>query len=145
MAGYHDIVAYKGSAFRYHFKLLGENEVPVNLIASEANFKIKKTPLGDDVLMDFGTSGVTVNYLGLSGGTLTSLSAFSPSMTGGITLNATYLGTSGDTGGIFVLAPSSIMENVPVGNWVYGLSVKIEGNDENLVRGRFSVEWNATK
>ena len=145
MAGYHDITAYKGSVFRYHFKLMDENQVPIDLITSEANFKVKKTPLGDDVLLDFSTSGVTVNYFGLSGGTLAFLSLFSPSMTGGITLNATYLGTSGDTGGIFVLAPSGIMENVSVGNWVYGLSITIEGNDEHLVRGRFSVDWNATK
>jgi len=143
MSAYYDIVTYKGSAFRHHFKLIDENEIPVNFISSTAKLKVRKSPLGDDVVMDFSVSGVTVNYYGLSGATLTALSLFSPAMTGGITLNASYLGISGDTGGIFVLAPSDIMKNAPVGNWVYTLSTSISGNDENLVQGRFTIDWNA--
>lgn len=143
MAGYHDIVTYKGSAFRYHFKLIEDNNLPIDLTNTKAKLRVKKSPLENDFLMDFSISGVTVNYFGISGGTLSSLSEFSPALTGGLTLNTSYLGSSGETGGIFVVAPSSIMENVSIGNWVYTLSVSISGNEENLVRGRFSVDWNA--
>lgn len=140
MAGYHDIVAYKGSAFRYHFKLMDENETPVNLNGLPVKMQVKKSPLGSDIVLNFTASGVTLNYVGLTGVTYTSFSS-----TGGIDLNTSYLGISGDTGGMYVYAPSSIMDNAPIGNWLYSLVVKISGDDENLVQGRFIIDWNAAK
>jgi hypothetical protein len=139
MAGYHDIVAYKGSAFRYHFKLMDENESAVNLNGLPAKMQVRKSPLGSDVVLDFSTSGVTVNYFGLTGLTYTNFSA-----TGGIDVNTSYLGISGDTGGMYVYAPSAIMNDAPVGNWTYSLVATISGDDENLVQGRFIIDWNAT-
>lgn len=124
---------------------MDENEIPVDLSNTTAKFRVKKSPLANDVLMDFSISGMTLNYFGLSGATLTEISIFSPAMTGGITLNRSYLGNSSETGGIFIIAPSDIMQNTPVGNWIYSLNIKIAGNDENLVQGKFSVEWNANQ
>lgn len=139
MAGYHDIIAYKGSAFRYHFKLTEENESAVNLNGVPAKMQVKKSPLGSDVILDFTLSGVTVNYVGLTGLTHTDFSS-----TGGIDVNTSYLGISGDTGGIYVYAPSDIMKNAPIGSWTYSLAVTISGDNEDLVQGRFTVDWNAT-
>lgn len=138
MAGYHDIIAYKGSAFRHHFKLLDENGNGINLTSSSAKMQIRRSPLDEDVLLDFGLNGVTLNYFGLTGSTLSNFSA-----TGGIDLNTSYLGVTGDTGGIYVYAPSVVMDNTPVGNWMYSLVLTISGDDENLVQGRFIVDWNA--
>jgi hypothetical protein len=139
MAGYHDIVAYKGSAFRYHFKLMDENDSPVNLIGVPVKMQVKKSPLGSDVILDFTVSGVTVNYSGLTGVTYSEFSA-----TGGIDVNTSYVGISGDTGGMYVYAPSGIMDEAPIGNWTYSLSATISGDAENLVQGRFIIDWNAT-
>lgn len=138
MAGYHDIIAYKGSAFRYHFKLLDENGNGINLSTSMPKMQVRKSPLGADILLDFGLNGVTLNYFGSTGNTLSNFSA-----TGGIDLNTSYLGATGDTGGIYVYAPSVIMDNAPVGNWLYSLAVTISGDDEDLVQGRFIIDWNA--
>jgi hypothetical protein len=138
MAGYHDIIAYKGSAFRYHFKLLDESGNGVNLASSTAKMQVRRSPLDEDVLLDFGLNGVTLNYFGSTGSTLSNFSA-----TGGIDLNFSYLGVSGETGGMYVYAPSSVMDAAPVGNWMYSLALTISGDDENLVQGRFAIDWNA--
>lgn len=138
MAGYHDIISYKGSAFRYHFKLMDENEIPVNLNSAAAKMQVKKSPVGSDIILDFTLSGVTLNHIGATGLIFTEFSA-----TGGIDVNTSYLGISGDTGGIYVYAPSDIMENAPIGNWTYSLMTTISGDNENLVQGRFIIDWNA--
>jgi len=119
MSAYHDITTNKGSAFYYHFKLTDQNNNPLNLATSNTKLSIKKSPLGNDTILDFSLSGVTVSYYGPTGQTF---SLFSP--TGGIDVNASYLGISGDTGGIYVFAPAEIMEKAEIGNWVYSMNIQ---------------------
>lgn len=139
MAAYYDIITNKGSAFRHHFKLSDQDDNAIDLESSNPKMQIRKSPLGDDIVLDFSTSGVTVNYYGLTGQTFSEFS-----LIGGIDTNTSYLGIGGDTGGLYVYAPANIMQNAEIGNWVYSLSCTISGDQEDLIQGRFMVEWNAT-
>ena len=68
---------------------------------------------------------------------------------GGIRLNATYTGgfsagMSGSTGGIYIVADPSTMDNVPVGDHQYDLEI-IQGNTiVRLVEGTFVCKSNIT-
>jgi hypothetical protein len=139
MAAYYDITTNKGSAFRHHFKLMSEGNTGIDLGSSNPKMQVRKSPLGNDIVLDFTTAGVTVNYYGLTGQTFSQFS-----FTGGIDTNTSYLGISGDTGGLYVYAPANIMQNAEIGNWTYSLSCTISGDQEDLIQGRFAVEWNAT-
>lgn len=137
MAGYHDITAYKGSAFRYHFKL--EDETGVGISMTSAKMQVRRSKDTDELVLDFSTSGVSVFYNGPTGLTFSSFSTV-----GGISMNYYFSGATGETGGILVMAPSSIMGNAPNGNWVYDVLSTISGQDERIIQGRFICEQRVT-
>lgn len=138
MAAYHDIIADKGSAFRYHFKVEEENGTAIPV--SSARMQVRKSKETQELLLDFSVSGVSVFYFGATGQTFSAFSSV-----GGISMNYSFGGTQGDTGSMFIYAPASIMSNLADGNWLYDVTTTISGDTERIIQGRFICDQRVTK
>ena len=146
MAVNYNLEAEKGSTFVLHLKYIDDDDNAVNLSGMTASMQVRRYAEDSTKLIEWKSTnggvstfpkGVTSGK-GLSGGS------------GGILLNATYTGgqsagMSGSTGGIYIVADPSTMDNVPLGNHFYDLEL-IEGNTIiRLVQGRFEVLGNTTR
>jgi len=145
MSARYDIEAERGSTFVFYAKYLNDNDAPVDLSGYTAEMQVRRHTSSDTKLLHFNsdTSGTT-------GGQMQGVNAGSSGGSGGIILNSTYTGgtgqgMSGSTGGIYVVADPSTMDNVPVGDHLYDLEL-IQGNTIlRLVEGRFVCKSNITR
>jgi len=148
MAARYDIEAEKGSTFVFYVKYLDDSDTAVDLSSHPhgytAEMQIRRYANTSSKVLDFKShnAGVSIFPTGVTSG--------NSGGSGGILLNATYTGgqsagMSGSTGGIYVVADPSTMDNVPVGDHLYDLEL-IKGNTViRLVEGRFVCKSNITR
>jgi len=134
MSANYDIPAEQGSDFFLHIRYLDEDDNPVDLSDYTAEMQVRRSYEMDGVLAFFtsdpcgATIGNTFGY-------------------GGITLNCSYDGVTGYTGGVFITATGTGMSNMPIGKFVYDLRILgITGNNVvRMLEGRFDSSPRVTR
>ena len=154
----HDINAEQGSTFRLYLEYQTAGATAIDFDSYTANMNIRRYASSSKLLLDiFGSTagrGLTSggltgeykkddSYLGVVTGGVKGV--------GGIWLNSTSGGSTGDTngktGGIYIDVPSDIMKNVPGGNHFYDLELIYGSTGEvtRILEGRFVVSSEVTR
>jgi hypothetical protein len=134
MSANYDIPAEQGSDFFLHIRYLDENGTPIDLTNYKAEMQVRRSYEMDGVLAFF-TSNPRGATIGNTGGY------------GGITLNCSYDGVTGYTGGIFLTGTGTGMANMPIGKFVYDLRIvgTTGGNIVRMLEGRFDSSPRVTR
>lgn len=134
MSANYDIPAEQGSDLSLHLKYLDENGNPIDLTNYNAKLEVRRSygftgPLAVFTSEPFGaTVGITGGY-------------------GGITMNCSINGTTGNTGGMLLYINGVGMSNLPSGKFVYDLQFigNTGGSIIRIIEGRFDTSPRVTK
>ena len=141
----YDIPAEQGSDFWLHIRYLDDDGNPINLSNYSAKMEIRRSYEMDGVLAVFTGNpfGATV---GLTGGTMGGTYGFTGGY-GGISLNRSIDGATGQTGGMLLFVSGVGMGDMPIGKFVYDIQIKgTTGNNViRLMEGRFDSSPRVTR
>ena len=123
-ASNYDIKAEQGTTFKLHL-LYSTEGVGINLSGFTSRMQVRRSYKNPKILLQLGTNGLTG---------------------GGIILNASTLGVTGTTGGIYLAIDSVTMSKVPEGRHVYDLELlNASGEVQRLIQGVFDVPAEITR
>ena len=139
-ASHYDIKAEQGTTFKLHL-LYSTEGVGINLSGFTSRMQVRRSYKNPKILLQLGTNGLTgggsTGEFLLGGGVVG---------TGGIILNASTLGVTGTTGGIYLAIDSVTMSKVPEGRHVYDLELlNASGEVQRLIQGVFDVPAEITR
>jgi len=136
-ASRYDIIAEQGSTFKLwmEYKYLPGN-TGINLINFQGDMQVRRSQKDNEVILFFSDTGVT------GGGTTGEFTVGVDGVAGvgGISFNTSISGSTGYTGGIFIRADYTTMNNVPQGKHFYDLKLtNTLGEKITLIEGAFEV------
>ena len=139
-ASRYDIKAEQGTTFKLHLQYSTEGD-GINLDGLTARMQVRRSYKNPKILLQLDTNGVTGG--GSTGEFLLGGGVFG---TGGIILNASTLGVTGTTGGIYISINHLTMSNVPEGRHLYDLEIlNTYGEVQRLIEGMFDVPAEITR
>lgn len=139
-ASKYDIKAEQGTTFKLHLQYSTDG-VGINLSGFTSRMQVRRSYKNPKILLQLDTNGVTGG-----GSTGEFLLGGGVSGTGGIVLNASTIGVTGTTGGIYISINHTTMSNVPEGRHLYDLELlNSSGEVQRLIEGVFDVPAEITR